>query len=101
MLLGPNVDHWKGVGQLLASRGFNAVACERVENEDTRTKNANRDLDSPNLTLEIIEALKWNKVVLVGCDGESMLAMETAMMLARRTTIDEIRRVTTIGIDDL
>lgn len=36
LLLGPNVDHWKSVGQILASRGFNVMACERiVEDDDT------------------------------------------------------------------
>jgi hypothetical protein len=81
ILLGPNVDHWKAVGQVLASRGFNVIACERVESEDSRTKVV-RTKDSPNLVLEILDALNWNKVILVGCDNESVLAMETAMILS-------------------
>eukprot|EP00533_Pseudo-nitzschia_delicatissima_P003749 CAMPEP_0116090934 /NCGR_PEP_ID=MMETSP0327-20121206/7234_1 /TAXON_ID=44447 /ORGANISM="Pseudo-nitzschia delicatissima, Strain B596" /LENGTH=467 /DNA_ID=CAMNT_0003582247 /DNA_START=273 /DNA_END=1677 /DNA_ORIENTATION=- len=77
ILLGPNVDHWKTVGQTLASRGFNVMACERmVEN-----KKANYE-DAPDLVLEILDALKWDKAVLVGCDDESCLALETAMELA-------------------
>jgi pimeloyl-ACP methyl ester carboxylesterase len=81
ILLGPNVDHWKVIGQLLASKGFNAMACERLDKEETG-RGADRSKDAPNLVLEILEVLKWNRVVLVGCDRESVLAMETAMMLA-------------------
>ncbi|KAL3932090.1 MAG: hypothetical protein SGBAC_011014 [Bacillariaceae sp.] len=73
ILLGPNVDHWKVVGQLLASRGFNAMACERLDKESDR---------SPNLVLDILQVMKWKKVVLVGCDKEAILAMETAIMLS-------------------
>ena len=51
ILLGPNVDHWKTVGQTLAARGFNVMACERmVEN-----KKANYE-DAPDLVLEILGA---------------------------------------------
>ncbi|CAJ1969606.1 unnamed protein product [Cylindrotheca closterium] len=78
ILLGPNVDHWKDIGQLLASRGFNVMACERLEKES----NKNRSKDAPNLVMDILQVMKWKKVVLVGCDKESLLAMETAMMLS-------------------
>lgn len=81
ILLGPNVDHWKAVGQVLASRGFNTIACERLEKGDARGRQQ-RNEDSPNLVLEVMEALKWKKVIIVGCDAESILAMETAMMLS-------------------
>jgi hypothetical protein len=81
ILLGPNVDHWKVTGQLLASRGFNAIACERLDGTETG-QGVDRSQDAPNLVLEILEVLKWNRVVLVGCDKESILALETAMMLA-------------------
>lgn len=100
ILLGPNVDHWKTVGQTLASRGFNVMACERMVEDDQKRKDkhhgysdedgGNEDNkgrttiyeDAPELVLEILDALKWDKAVLVGCDDESSLAMETAMMLA-------------------
>jgi len=75
ILLGPNIDHWKTVGQILASRGFNAVACERVQ--DTQEGN-----DAPNLVMDVMEGLKWGRAVVVGCDTESTLAIETALMLA-------------------
>lgn len=81
ILLGPNVDHWKLIGQLLASKGFNAMACERLDKEET-VRATDVTEDAPNLVLEVLQALKWNRVVLVGCDRESILAMETAMMLA-------------------
>jgi len=82
ILLGPNVDHWKAVGQTLASRGFNAIACERLDPGSLCGKDDPRDDDTPNLVLDLMEALKWKKVILVGCDNEAILAMETAMMLS-------------------
>jgi hypothetical protein len=85
ILLGPNVDHWREVGKILATRGFSVMACERVAQDkdhpirlDTTTAND----DGPNLVLEILDALRWNRAILVGCDKESVLAMETAMDLA-------------------
>eukprot|EP00980_Cylindrotheca_fusiformis_P007056 scaffold1481_cov137-Cylindrotheca_fusiformis.AAC.10 len=84
ILLGPNVDHWKLIGQILASKGFNAMACERLEKDGTYNDDGTTDLsnDAPNLVLEVLQVLRWNRVVLVGCDRESILAMETAMLLA-------------------
>jgi hypothetical protein len=77
ILLGPNVDHWKVIGQLLASKGFNVMACERLDKEETG-RGADCSKDAPNLVLEILDVLKWNRVVLVGCDRESILAIGTA-----------------------
>ena len=60
ILLGPNVDHWKTVGQTLASRGFNVMACERmVENHNNGGGNAayvdaTMYDDAPELVLEIL-----------------------------------------------
>eukprot|EP00531_Pseudo-nitzschia_arenysensis_P003659 CAMPEP_0116131550 /NCGR_PEP_ID=MMETSP0329-20121206/9068_1 /TAXON_ID=697910 /ORGANISM="Pseudo-nitzschia arenysensis, Strain B593" /LENGTH=500 /DNA_ID=CAMNT_0003625993 /DNA_START=248 /DNA_END=1751 /DNA_ORIENTATION=+ len=101
ILLGPNVDHWKTVGQTLASRGFNVMACERmVEDKKGRQQQQQQQQqqrqrrqrqprrrepnyeDAPDLVLEILDALKWDKAVLVGCDEDSCLALETAMELA-------------------
>lgn len=81
ILLGPNVDHWRSLGHVLASRGFNTIACERVESDEPGA-DIDRGEDSPNLVIEIMDALKWNRAILVGCDDESILAMETAMMLS-------------------
>lgn len=79
ILIGPYVDDWKGVAQILASRGFNTIAVERLP--PPGNSNSNND-DAPKLMLEILDALRWNKAVLVGCDMESILAMEATMMLA-------------------
>lgn len=57
------------------------MVCERAKN-DYKRQSSNTAQDAPDLVLEILDALKWNKVVLVGCDEEGVLAMETAMMLA-------------------
>jgi hypothetical protein len=101
IMLGRRLDRFRNVGKILASRGFDTMVCERVQQRQqqqqnrlqqsqaqtqqyrgvwgTSTKNPH---DAPDLVLEILDALKWDKVVLVGCDEESVLAMETAMMLA-------------------
>ncbi|KAL3911947.1 MAG: hypothetical protein SGARI_001396 [Bacillariaceae sp.] len=80
------------------------MACERVEEEhnensiqgarDTTTHRrsttqqsreddaATIDSDAPHLILEVADSLKWNRIVLLGCEEDVVLAMETAMMLA-------------------
>ncbi|MGK3756581.1 MAG: hypothetical protein ACI8RD_008895 [Bacillariaceae sp.] len=59
ILLGPNVDHWKAVGQILASRGFNVMVCERMipdenDGEDSNNEAATKFDDAPELVLEIL-----------------------------------------------
>ena len=82
ILFGPNVDHWKEVGNVLSARGFNVIACERVQDDGVLRHAQYGSEDGPNLVLEILDALRWNRAVLVGCDNESIMAMETAMQLA-------------------
>jgi hypothetical protein len=93
IFLGPNVDHWKVAGQELAARGFSVMAVERVrdEPENSLPPHPNDGEEeqgdySPrsdvNLILGLLEALRWHKVVLVGCDSESALAIRAAMELA-------------------
>jgi pimeloyl-ACP methyl ester carboxylesterase len=91
IFFGPNVDHWKVAGQELAARGFSVMAVERVRDEPENSlpphsNNGNGEEYSPrsdaNLILGLLEALKWHKVVLVGCDSESALAIRAAMELA-------------------
>jgi pimeloyl-ACP methyl ester carboxylesterase len=82
ILLGPNVDHWREVGQILAARGFSVMACERVDHDKDHPIRLDDSDDGPNLVLEILDALRWNRAILVGCDRESLLAMKTAMHLA-------------------
>lgn len=77
ILLGPTVDHWKIVGQTLASRGFSVMACEL----DKRAKNT-PEQGKKNLILAILDALRWNRAILVGCDSEAALAIEAAIQLA-------------------
>ena len=64
ILLGPNVDHWKTIGQTLASRGFNVMACERMaENQqgnDVGEGETTNYEDAPDLVLEILGAyIDW------------------------------------------
>lgn len=66
IILGPNVDHWSVVGPILASRGFNVIACERVEEDhdeqsiqgarrrDGGTTSTDHSEDAPNLVLQIM-----------------------------------------------
>ena len=93
LLLGPNVDHWKVTGQELSNRGYNAVACERVlsdsgSSQDDPTSTTRplhytmRRRESALLILQLLDALRWNKAVLVACDSETLLAIEAAMQLA-------------------
>jgi hypothetical protein len=115
VLLGPNVDHFKLIGQELASRGFSVLACERVaasnkedsgnvHRTDPKTNNkakqsmpAEGDTDPARPTAsavdpvlddgailigELLGALKWNRVVLVGCDAEALTAVQAAVQLA-------------------
>lgn len=107
LLLGPNVDHWKVTGQELSNRGYNVVACERVINDNgsagsveqhaTAAQQQQHQQQQPSsrplhytmrrresalLILQLLDALRWNKVVLVACDNETLLAVEAAMQLA-------------------
>jgi len=108
IILGPSVDHWKICGKILASRGFNVMACERVQDDDNNHNNNNgwiKDSSTMNpppnkepmiymdedgrpihegeaLITSILNALKWQKAVLVGCDEESVLLIEAAIRMA-------------------
>ena len=73
ILFGPSVDHWKTAGQTLASRGFSVMACERGQHDDG---------EESALIVAILDALRWPRAILVGCDKESSLAIKAAMELA-------------------
>ena len=82
ILLGPNVDHWKAVGQILASRGFNVMACERIipdENNDEDSSNNNEASttkfdDAPELVLEILGTnILWKFLTCVLAVGIPLL----------------------------
>jgi hypothetical protein len=95
VLLGPNVDHWKVVGQQLSARGFNVIAVGPNEPRDTGTATAplsppttveeddeERYGQGPALLWQLLDSLRWNQVVLVGCDKEAAWAIEAALHLA-------------------
>lgn len=71
IFLGPSVDHWQIVGQTLSSRGFSVIACERDDVED-----------GDGLVKAILESLRWNRAILVGCDREAVMAIKAALSLA-------------------
>jgi hypothetical protein len=96
VLLGPNVDHWKLVAQQLSSRGFNVIAVGPKDEITTSSRstqhNINVDVDrsrsaidryleGPTLVLQLLDALRWTKIILVGCDYESTLAIQAALLL--------------------
>ncbi len=83
LLIGPNIDHWKVVARELASRGYNVIVCERVGLEELQKKKAQwTQHDSTILIQRLLDALKWNTVVMIACDEESVFAVEAAMNLA-------------------
>ena len=90
IILGPSADHWKTVGKILASRGFNVMVCERSKEQKSRSPrrwgqkdNAEDEVvEGEALTNAVLDALKWQKAVLVGCDKEAVLAMNAALRLA-------------------
>lgn len=108
IILGPSVDHWKICGKILAARGFNVMAVERVKNRSpintslaTTPSNSKNTPPSSSLAPEIrldedgrpihegealisavLDALKWPRAVLVGCDEESILLIEAAIRMA-------------------
>jgi hypothetical protein len=87
ILLGPSVDHWKLVGQNLASRGFSvmAVSLEDYDNHpnDPSSSDMHHKLKHEPVVEAILDALRWNRVILVGCDGDAaLLALRAASRLA-------------------
>ncbi|GKY95057.1 hypothetical protein MPSEU_000470000 [Mayamaea pseudoterrestris] len=95
LCIGPNVDHWKPIAQELSSRGFNVIACERVFDDKSRREqqhsmNASWALDNTRIIKKLLDALRWNHVVIVGCDAEALLAIQTAMRLAPHRVVGMI-----------
>lgn len=83
LLLGPNIDHWKVVARELASRGYNVIVCERVGLEEMQKKKSPwTQHDSTVLIKELLDALRWNMVIMIACDEEAIVAVEAAMNLA-------------------
>ena len=105
ILLGPNVDHWKASAQELAAAGFSAIACEPVKDKEnngdpdsrrrrrssnvvdaTRYTNDDDEMEtiqkSANAIVELLDALRWNRAVLVASDSECAMAIQAALQLA-------------------
>lgn len=87
IVFGPRIDDWKRVGKILASRGFNVMTCERVNTAENKSgggripKEVEEEEDT-YLVLTILNALKWKRAILVGCDTEVTMAIEAATKLA-------------------
>lgn len=95
IVLAPSTDHWKIVGKILAARGFNVMVCERTKEQKEKRLQSNfstkeersEELDpivveGEALTSAVLDALKWQRAILVGCDQEAALALEAALNLA-------------------
>jgi len=92
ILLGSNVDQWKEAGRVLASRGFNVIACEWSTDEKVdgsmkwqqKLSTGDRSIgeEGEGLVLAVLDALRWERAVIVGCDSSAVSAMEAARNLA-------------------
>lgn len=96
IVLAPSTDHWKIVGKILAARGFNVMVCERTKEQKEKRSKANFTskeerseemgesavVEGEALTSAVLDALKWQRAILVGCDQEAALAVEAALNLA-------------------
>mmetsp|Transcript_37902 Transcript_37902/g.113264 ORF Transcript_37902/g.113264 Transcript_37902/m.113264 type:complete len:649 (-) Transcript_37902:4-1950(-) len=89
VILGPSVDHWRSVGRILSSRGFNVMACQRITGErdpaggeEDSVDSVVRRGDGEALVLKILDALRWERAVIVGCGSEAALAVDAALSLA-------------------
>ena len=89
IVLSPCVDHWRAAGRILSSRGFNVMVCQRIPEVGKvdatlagMTELSIRVGDGEDLVLKVLDALRWSRAVLVGCDREAALAIDAAMSLA-------------------
>jgi len=82
IFLGPDVNHWNIVGEMLSSRGFNAITCQRViDNDETGVVNNGSMLEGHGIVNSILDALGWEKAIIVGCDADAISAIDAAMRL--------------------
>ena len=93
ILLGSgNVDHWTKLGKALSANGFNVIACE-LQTEDDDMKEG-QHLDGPELVAAVLDALRWRKAVVVGCDKAGALA---ALEAEAALGAEEVAGVVLIG----
>ena len=84
ILLGPSVDDWRTVGQNLAARGFSVMAAS-LDEEESGADSASGTFPHERherMVEAILEALRWNRAILVGCDGAASMAIKAALRLA-------------------
>jgi len=73
IVLGPSVNHWQAIGEVLSSRGFSVMVCEvNIENQS----------EGLGIVKTVLEALKWRQAVVVGCDLGNIAALEAALNLS-------------------
>ena len=101
IIFGPSADNFKIVSKILYARGFNVMVCERTKEQKeksriernkrssknffwtaTNSDSGNNLIEGEALTDSVLNALKWNKAILVGCDEEAILALEAVQNLA-------------------
>lgn len=90
LFLGPNVDHWKQTAQELAAAGFSAIACERIKEDDESSVGSGKNLDTEELresacsqtVIDLLDALRWSRAVIVACDSETVMAIQAALHLS-------------------
>lgn len=100
ILLGPDIDHWRTTGEHLAARGFSVIACERdpfepeEEGRDITLQSGpspwhareewwkGMDAEGAYLILNVLQASRWSKAILVACDSEAVIAIQAVMVLA-------------------
>jgi len=82
IFLGPSVDHWKGAGQILASKGFSVMACECSEKKNAGNDDNERMPKGDDLVMTVLETLRWERAVVVGCDKGAVAALQAALRLA-------------------
>lgn len=100
LLFGPNVDHWKVTGQQLSARGYNVIAVgpaapskpprrrrpqhpDDDDDDDARRQQQQYRAQGAGLVRQLLDALRWPKVVVVACDGEAAaLAIQATLQLA-------------------
>jgi hypothetical protein len=58
------------------------MACEVADDNDKGRSKQPIPEEGKNLILAVLDALRWNKAVLVGCDKEAAMAIEAAIQLA-------------------
>ena len=54
-----------------------------TSSNDSHNNNNNNDryLEGPGLVLQLLDALRWKKIILVGCDCEAAWAVQAALLL--------------------